>query len=584
MKRLVFAGVAVVGLLIGFAPASSQPAVADVDDFTFSSFDAQYYLGVDDEGHSTLRTVETLVAEFPEYDQNRGIRRLLVESYDGHPTDLEVVSVTDEAGETRDYETESDDDALSVTIAADDYVHGSQTYVIEYTQRNVTINFEDVDEFYWDVNGTDWAQPFERVSATVHVDPEIEGRLTGAVTAVYGSQGQNNPAEIDGLTFVATDLPAHSTLTFAIGFEPGTFTPRDSSFFAAPWPSLSLAGLIGAAIVTLSAFVVRRRYLADAQGRGIIVPEYAPPKGVSLPLAALIGGVSSKVTPAQIIALAVAHHLRVVETGTKMGKPRYRLEFLSAEGANDHEREFLHALFGSTLTPGEHRDLDKADQKAAAKIAKLQTRVAKEATEDGYRRKYPTAAVTPIIIVALFALGFGVLFAIVSLDQAFGGVVPLFLLLGTVALTVITIVLISRIPLTEKGVAVRDHMKGLKEYISLAEADRLRYLQSPQGALRDPIAVDDPAQVVKLNEKLLPYAMLFGLEKQWAKELGRFYEEHNSQPDWYVGSAPFNAAVFASSIGSVATSTASSYSSASSGSSGGASAGGGGGGGGGGGV
>lgn len=586
MKRLAFACAAVIGLFIGFAPAASAPAVADVDDFSFSLFDAQYFLGVDEEGHSTLRTVETLVAEFPEYDQNRGIRRLLVETYDGHPTDLELVSVTDEAGEPREYETESDDGFLSVTIAGDNYVHGTQTYVLEYTQKNVTIAFadEDVDEFYWDVNGTDWAQSFGTVSATVHVDPAIEDRLTGAVTAVYGQQGENNPADVDGLTFVATNLPAYSTLSFAIGFEPGTFTERDGSFFAAPWPTLSLIGFAGSLLAMLGAIIVRVRSLSDAPGRGIIVAEYAPPKGVSLPLSALLAGVSTKVTPAQIVALAVGHHLRVIETGTRLGKPKYRLEFLTADGADEHEREFLHALFGSTLTPGEHRDLDKADQKAATKIAALQTRVAKEATEQGYRRKYPAGAVTPVIIGAVISLAVAVLFAIVSLDQAYGGFVTLFFMFGAVGLTVVTIILISRIPLTEKGVAVRDHMKGLREYITLAEADRLRFLQSPQGALRDSVAVDDPAQVVKLNEKLLPYAMLFGLEKQWAKELGRYYEEHDTRPDWYVGSGPFNAALFATSIGSVATSTASSYSSSTSGSSGGASAGGGGGGGGGGGV
>jgi hypothetical protein len=90
--------------------------------------------------------------------------------------------------------------------------------------------------------------------------------------------------------------------------------------------------------------------------------------------------------------------------------------------------------------------------------------------------------------------------------------------------------------------------------------------------------------VVKLNEKLLPYAVLFGHEKEWAEELGRYYEELGQQPTWYAGHGAFNAGLFASSIGSMAASTASAYSSSSGGSSGGASSGGGGGGGGGGGV
>ena len=39
-------------------------------------------------------------------------------------------------------------------------------------------------------------------------------------------------------------------------------------------------------------------------------------------------------------------------------------------------------------------------------------------------------------------------------------------------------------PLTEHGREPRDHLEGLRLYIRLAEADRLRVLQSPSGALR----------------------------------------------------------------------------------------------------
>ena len=53
-----------------------------------------------------------------------------------------------------------------MTSRADDFVHGAQTYVFTYTLENVTRFFDDtgVDEFYWDVNGTEWAQDFGRVT------------------------------------------------------------------------------------------------------------------------------------------------------------------------------------------------------------------------------------------------------------------------------------------------------------------------------------------------------------------------------------------------------------------------------------
>ncbi|MFT2690268.1 DUF2207 domain-containing protein [Clavibacter zhangzhiyongii] len=145
----------------------AAPAHADVDDFSFRSFDALYRLSADADGRAVLRTTETLVAEFPDEDQNRGIRRELVEDYDGHPTGLRVISVTDGAGNPRAYESESDDGALVLTIADDDaFVRGEQTYVIDYEQRDVIRPYgdTDADEFYWDVNGLGWQQPFERVT------------------------------------------------------------------------------------------------------------------------------------------------------------------------------------------------------------------------------------------------------------------------------------------------------------------------------------------------------------------------------------------------------------------------------------
>ena len=94
---------AVVGLALGGAAAPAAAAAqvpaapaapsapAGLDDFAFDSFDASYELGRDDEGRATLRTVETIVAVFPEFDQNRGFIRDLVRDYDGHSTELEVV-------------------------------------------------------------------------------------------------------------------------------------------------------------------------------------------------------------------------------------------------------------------------------------------------------------------------------------------------------------------------------------------------------------------------------------------------------------------------------------------------------------
>ncbi len=105
---------------------------------------------------------------------------------------------------------------------------------------------------------------------------------------------------------------------------------------------------------------------------------------------------------------------------------------------------------------------------------------------------------------------------------------------------------LARVPdlLTAYGVEVRDHLLGLREYLTLAEAERFRVLQSPTGA--DRVDVTDGSAVVKLNEKLLPYAIVWGVEKEWMRELAHSYAATNTEPEWTVG--PMNANVLALQI------------------------------------
>ena len=169
----------------------AAPVSTDVNDFSFESMDVQYTLGRADDGTSTLLVEERFVALFPDYDQNRGMRRSIPDSYLGAPLNPTLVSITDGEGNPRPAETGSEDGYFSMTSRADDYVQGAQTYVFTYTLENVTRFFQDtgVDEFYWDVNGTEWAQDFGRVSARVIVPPDLAQSLTGAQACYVGYQG-----------------------------------------------------------------------------------------------------------------------------------------------------------------------------------------------------------------------------------------------------------------------------------------------------------------------------------------------------------------------------------------------------------
>ncbi|KRC58412.1 hypothetical protein ASE14_17575 [Agromyces sp. Root81] len=602
-------------------PAASVTGLGatGVDDFTFDSFDAVYELSRDEGGHSVLDTTETIVARFPEFDQNRGIRRAIPSSYRGHPTDIEQITVTDGTGAPRSFEVESsddddDEDFVYVTIRADDYVHGEQTYVIGYRQHNVALQPDDadIDEFYWDVNGIGWAQPFGRVSAELHLSDDVAAAFTGAAACYRGSGGSTTPCDSleQGqsplvISAEALDLGPYQNLTIAAGFAEGTFVPRDESFGASP---AAIAGAIAAgfaALAAVAAIVLRSTRWRSHPGRGTIIAEYEPPAGVSTMVAADLVGAPEKGVTATILEQAVAGQLRIVESGSR----KYAVEYRGAAGPADADAEaVVSALFGRRLV-GERRELAQ-DTALGRRLLALRSEVAKRVTSSGLRWSPGVGPRVLLVVGAAIAATASLILGVVALENQMGGFWPAVCFLVAIVAAAVTIVTVVSVrPLTEQGRAIRDHLMGLRLYIRLAEADRLRVLQSPSGALRvqQPAASDagraatdaaaasvstielDPVTVLKLNERLLPYAVLFGLEREWSRVLSALHEQIGSEPTWYAGRDGFNAGVFASGIStfsaaSSASWTGSSASSSSGGSGGGGSSGGGGGGGGGGGV
>lgn len=567
---------------------------ADVNDFSFQSMDVDYTLGRDRDGSSTLEVVETFVASFPQTDQNHGMRRSIPDSYNGQPLFPELVSITDGAGRPRAAETNDEDGTFSMTSRADGFVHGTQTYVFTYRLRNVTWHFAntDDDEFYWDVNGVAWPQSFGRVSATLHLDPALSKALTGQRSCYHGAQGARDTCDIasttgaDGsatLKAAIEDVPARQTLTIAVGFRSGTFTLFDSSLLASPWGwTQGIAG-VGMLAALAFAIVTRVRRLRDDPGRPTIIAEYTPPPGVDALQSAVLLGRTTKAIPAEVLEQAVVGSIRILEGGRKaFGGYRLQAQLIDPSRADGDGRMLLAGLFGDSPRVGDVFEFGRTDRRFSSAAQGILSWAAKELDRTGLRRSVPRGARALPILLAVGFLAVVWLAGFVALGAGVNAGWPIALMVASMAMFFAVIALVSRKPLSKAGAEVRDHLEGLRVFIEWAEADRIRMLQSPGGAERVRIDATDPRQILKLYEALLPYAVVFGQEKQWAAQLAVMYGS-GVTPYWYVGAHGFDASSFSAGIGSLSAS-ASSSSSTSGGSGGGGSAGGGGGGGGGGGV
>ena len=586
-----------VAILLGVGvPASATAAVpADVDDFTFDSMTADYTLTRDADGTSHLAVVEEIIAVFPDADQNRGIRRLLPESYNGQPLNPQIESVTDENGTARPMEVDSDGDAVAIVSRAPDYLHGRQTFVITYSLENVTWNFPDTGlEFNWDVNGVDWAQPFGTMTARLHLASDLAAELSGDMACYQGYQDASDACtsitqtqDADGgavITAQAVGLAPNQTLTMAVGFEPETFAVFDSSYFAAPAGWLqAIAGLVvvGAGGLAVRA---RRRGLADEAGRPTIIAEYTPPAGIDALESAVLLGKPTKAIPAEVLEQAVVGSIRIIEgKGKWHSKAKLVAELVDPSRADGDGRMLLDGLFPGGK-PGDQYEFGTQDTRFSRVAQRILAAAEVELHNRGLRRFVPGATrVTPMVVGGVGLLAVLVL-GMMALGANVQPAVPFVVMGVTTVLFLAIVAMCVRKPLSASGAEARDHLRGLEEFIAWAEADRIRMLQSPEGAERVAVDVNDPRQKLQLYEKLLPYAVVFGQERQWSKELSELYTALGaSAPHWNYGEGAFDASSFSSGIGSLS-SAAMSSSSTSGGSSGGGSAGGGGGGGGGGGV
>lgn len=576
--------------LLGLSPLVQAQ---DVNNFKIKTFEAEYYLGKDSENRSTLKTIEKITAIFPEANQNHGLERVISKKYDGHSTSLRIESIKDEKGNTLSYSEDNSNDNLVLRIGdADTYVHGQKYYVITYIQRDATRFFANTnsDEFYWDVNGTQWRVPIDEVKATVHISSAVSSKLNGEASCYYGVEGSTAMCPVaksggDDIAFSAsvTRLKPNENLTLAIGFQPQTFSTYQPSLFEkvfAIWAKVQLASIPVVLVVILLLVIRYQRVMNRAKGRGgIVTVEYLPPKDVSVLQGALVVKNSTSDITAQLIDLAVRHYIKIYQVKDKSWfRPgEYELEIVK-DPANllREEGQLLKDLFG--------RSNVKVGGRFAMQRMRHNHQLAKQllASRTQYRD---------------MARGEYALFdhALAEAEQMKKlGFVVVCLSLITVSPVIITVAIFAFSfahylwPLTQKGAELRDYLKGLKQYINTAEADRIKMLQSPDGAEKVGVKIEnnDTVELVKLYERVLPYAVLFGVEKEWTKQLGAYYEKTGSEPDWYTGNTVFNAALFSSAVhgfSGQSSSYSSAVSSSSGGSSGGGSSGGGGGGGGGGG-
>ena len=630
-------------LLFSFITSASPTlARSAADNFHFKSFTGDYHITKDPHtGIAKMHVIETLVAVFPNYDQNHGLRRIIPVTNQGgknivinHPSDFQAK--VSRNGSPEPYTATYEDKLISLKIGSKDrYVQGEQTYTIEYDFENVASFFAEnnpqkIQEIYWNTNGNAWTQSFNSVTANVHIDKTLLPHLSDNYACYSGSYGAKNQCQVqaidDGFSFSATNLKAHEGLTFVLGFKDNTFNfaPQKFNYIA----YITFGGLLVVSALTFTYLIYRyfkKIYPKKHYYKNLLTaPQFTPLKNYTIAEAASLYLKSPKnVKVATALELAVQKKIAIIKKKSNhklLSRQDWVIKILETEGFSKEEATLLRILRGNTkpLVAGQEIELkrhaantqlndwvrlyDEQVKKSLIQKSDLESALSASQHTDSTVPKAPfnfkkIFYATPVFFILILPL-IGALMtqqdwfintfgdyssiAIIKdkwlLDLTLTSLFPLYIFM-----TYFGIFFDRRyLKYTNQGLDHANYLAGLEDYIKMAETDRLRFLQSVDG-------VDTTNEgIVKLYEKLLPYAVIFGQEKSWLKVLNQYTQlidnsESDLIPAWYaLSTTNFNS--FTSNFSSSTSSSSVPSSSSSSGfSSGGGFSGGGGGGGGGGG-
>jgi uncharacterized membrane protein len=528
------------------------PSMAYAQDYTITNFNSEITVNED----SSIMVRETIDVYF--LMSKHGIYREIPYRFKDDLgstaiTPLKVVSVRNQTGAMWKYQVSKNGDVINIKIGdAKKYVSGAQTYVITYKVENAVLFMEDHDQLYWNVTGNYWNSPIKNASAVVALAVKDASKELKAVsyTGLYGSDEQGGFEAINntGKFFTKRSLKIGEGLTIVFGWDKGLVTPP-SALQKFLWKINFRENWVFLFPVMALVFMTSLWYRSgrDPKVKESITVMYEPPQVNGLPLTpAEVGTIVDEKIDQQditssIVGLAVKGYIKIEEINKDsfIFKSRdYNLiKVKESDGLSAFESLLMDRIFSgmpsilvSDMKNHFYKHLpglrDAINNELVSKKYFLRS-------PDSVKSYYFVAGVLSFMLVMLGGL---------YLQKVFNSYSSTGPSLFAAALTGLCVCAFAKaMPAkTRAGAAAHMDILGFQEFLSRAEKDRLERMGDSN-----------------LFSRFLPYAMALGVADNWSKAFDGIYQE---QPDWYVspvGVGMFNAHVFSSSIGSMASSVGS---------------------------
>ena len=603
MKKIIYL---ILGLILGLFIFS--PVQAQEKSWYFDEWNVDIQINQD----STFIVRETQTFDFT--GNFHWIKRDIVKRKLKKITNVKVFDEKGKELLPPEIEIIEDSDQVSIKVNFD-LTNTQATWTFQYTVHGGIGYFEDYDELYWNAVSSDRDVKINFVKVTVHLPEEVEkSKLKQRLfVGPYGATTESQNFSIvdkEILEYRGQNIAPYENFTIVAGWPKGiVYQPGMVKIYSEPeGASIVIDGkktvyktpaileekeeiktgkheitvakrgyketetkevevaegklyelnftlektllyqilpFIYLLIPILTFILLLRRWLRygkDPKWKGTIIAQYEPPRTKTrlvqgrpdyiapAEMGALIReGVRNKDITSTLIDLAYRGYLKIIEEEKKRlftrrttYKFRKLKDYSQDTTLREHEKLFLDGLFGTS----QEVTLDDLKNRFYREIPGIKRSLLEQVLNLGYFKESPSTT-------RMKYFGLGISVAVV------GGALFIFLPFSFLAFMVLLsgilcLAFAKAMPAkTKKGSEATWYTWGFKEYLHTAERFRLEVC-TPE-----------------TFEKYLSYAMVFGVEKQWAE---RFVDIYKEQPDWYVSAGPvavFSVIGFTNSLSSM---------------------------------
>ena len=424
----------------------------------------------------------------------------------------DIKSITKDGAPVNFHQEESNGEIIIYIGSSDVFIpSGLHQYTIKYRVKNQIAFFDDYEELYWNVIGTNNRFSIDNANVSISFPKGTELDEIYIYTGQFGEQKEQAGVSVEGnaVTLQTIEkLQAYEGITASISVPKGTFNAP--SFFQKR-TTLTLL-IMSLASLLIYFFITWSRFGRDPI-IGDVGPIYEPPDGLSPAECGYI--LNEYVTP----KLAVSSIIDLINNG------HIHIEKLSNLGIFQNQHQYiLKNTSNSYITNAEQRDLHAAlfrisnTQKidgtynSSLKSCLSHHKAALEKRHRGFINEGNNRSF--IILPILWIIGTTALLAFSYYYEPYTEIAKLPIL---VLYPIFSIVLLGfylwliKKPTVEK-VTLKAKIKGLKEYLSWTKKD---YVDGYDMDIRD----------IEHFESLLPYAYALGVADNWQSSFSSLLKE-----------------------------------------------------------